>query len=333
MPTQSTRLFRTRSVPALVLALGVVSVAVARPAPARYVLNPSRNEQAQIVRIVETSLWQTPSPDPMGIAYLAEANRLVVVDSEVEELPALFAGKNVFLARLNGELRETFASLHFSVEPTDIAFHPDGRRWFISDDDRDRIFEIDIGDDEIFGSGDDTLTQLNTRHFNSTDAEGIAYDSKRGHLLVADGVNAEIYDIAPGPNGRFDGVLPAGDDVLTTFDTFHLGIHDPEGIAYDPGSTNLYLIGHDIDAVIEVTLDGQFVRRLDFPIRVTPAGVTLAPSSANAQARSLYIVDRGKDNDQAPDENDGRIIEVVLTESPISSIPPFGIAFVPVITR
>jgi hypothetical protein len=43
-------------------------------------------EQAVLVRIIETSLFSPPSPDPAGIVYLPSTGRLLVSDSEVNEM-------------------------------------------------------------------------------------------------------------------------------------------------------------------------------------------------------------------------------------------------------
>lgn len=319
------------SLAGLLVALNLAALAAAAPpASPKPFVAPPPTEQGQLVQTISTSLWDPPSPDPMGIVYQPDSKRLIMTDSEVEELPDLYAGANIFELKLDGTLLTTHTTLSFSSEPTDIAYNPTNGHWFITDDDRSRVFEIDLGGDKLFGTSDDILTSFNTRLFNGIDAEGIAFDSARGHLLIADDVSSEIYDLAPGQNGIFDGVPPAGDDVLATIDTYHLGIRDPEGVVADPTTGNLYIVGHDIDTVVEITVTGRLVRVITLPVKATPSGITIAPTSSNAQTRSLYITDRGKDNDINLGENDGKLFEILLTQSPINPVPISGIVFLPI---
>src|SRR5215204_4311087 len=79
---------------------------------------------ALLVRTVDTSAWATPSPDPAGITYDAANNRLVLSDSEVDEMP-LYQGRNVFFSTLDG--RQTagdtgWTTEPWSVEPTGISY-------------------------------------------------------------------------------------------------------------------------------------------------------------------------------------------------------------------
>ena len=65
----------------------------------------------------------------------------------------------------------------------------------------------------------------------------------RGVLYLADGSTQKIYTIAPGPNGKFDGVASTGgDDIVTSFSAQSLGTPSDESIAYDPVHDILYII-------------------------------------------------------------------------------------------
>ncbi|MGH7493172.1 MAG: hypothetical protein ACREOO_12360, partial [bacterium] len=183
--------------------------------------------QATAASTTSTSQWSPSSPDPMGVAYISTSNRLMISDSEVEEM-SMFTGVNVFDATLQGGLVNTFSTISFSREPTGVAFNPNNQHLFFSDDDADEVFEIDPGLDGNYFTGDDIRTSFDTRSINNMDAEDIAYGN--GNLYIADGVNAEVYEIRPGPNGRFDGQSPAGDDQAYHFDTNSLDIPDPEAV-------------------------------------------------------------------------------------------------------
>jgi len=123
-------------------------------------------------------------------------------------------------------------------------------------------------------------------------------------------------------NGRFDGVPPAGDDVVVNrFEVAPLGVGDSEGVAFDSDTGNLYVIGRDRH-LIEVTTTGVLVRTIDISALpfVAPADVVYAPGSLNLLIKHLYIVDRGVDNNVDPFENDGKIYEITL--NPIECILP-----------
>jgi hypothetical protein len=184
---------------------------------------------------------------------------------------------------------------------------------------------LDPGPDGFYGTPDDVISSFSTEDFNSTDAEGVTFAN--GELFIADGLNNEIYRLNPGPNGIFDGVAPAGDDQVTSFDTFGLGLEDPEGIAFNPDNGNLYIGGKtrnigtwNFDTLLEVTTSGVLVQLIDVSA-VDPnrqyakqllSGLAYAPSSQNPALMNIYIADRGVDNNSNPSENDGRLYELTL---------------------
>ncbi len=274
------------------------------------------------------------SPDPSGIAYLNAGpgeGHLLISDGEVNEMDWLFSNQaiNIFETDLSGDLLAGSNSLSFTDEPTGMAFNPNNLHVFISDDVKRRIFEVNVGADGVFGTTDDTVVAtINTRNFDSTDPEGLAYDPTEGAIYLSDGVNAEVYKILPGPNGRFDGVSPDGDDILTSFDTLSLGVKDPEGIEWDPATGNLYISGRPVTRVAEVTTTGALVRMIDISAAnaSNPAGLALGPWSGvgtdpNPGVLNLYIVDRGVDNNTDPDENDGKLYEFSIPALPHDGAP------------
>jgi uncharacterized protein YjiK len=263
------------------------------------------------VNTIFTSSWVPPSPDPAGAAYFSGSNTLLIADSEVNEMP-IYADVNIFESTFSGTVVETSNTLSFSNEPTGIAYNPANGHFFISDDNADEVFEIDAGNDGIIGTADDNITSFDTRIFSSEDPEGIAFDTWQGHLFVVDGVNTQVYEIDPGNNGIFDGPPSDGDDVISQFDTNILGLTDPEGIEFNPDNGTLYIVSGDEDFIMETDRDGNAVRSIDitFLNARTPAGLAYAPSSTTPGENSLYIVDRGVDNDTNPLENDGKIYEI-----------------------
>ncbi|MGH7456523.1 MAG: Calx-beta domain-containing protein, partial [bacterium] len=204
----------------------------------------------------------------------------------------------------------------FSDEPTGVAFNPNNQHLFFSDDDADEVFEIDPGPDGNYFTGDDIRTSFDTRSINNIDAEDIAYGN--GNLYIADGTNSEVYEIRPGPNGRFDGQSPAGDDQAYHFDTSSLDIPDPEAVEFNSNTGTLYITGRGSKKVIETTTSGSLLSVIDiaFLNAKNPSGLAYAPGSFNPAEMNLYIVARGIDNDSNSNENDGKMYEIFLGYPP-----------------
>ena len=288
-------------------ASATVTVSVVPPQP------PSSLTYVQTI-----NAWQfsPPSPDSAGIVYIAHRDTLIVSDSEVNEIPTLFTGDNLFeVDRATGTLVDSLTTIGFSDEPTGATYNPTNHHLFFTDDTGTRsVYELNPGGDGLYGTADDIVTSFRTSAFGSTDPEGIAYDTTRGVLHIADGAGDEIYTVAPGVNGIFDGVaVDGGDDVVTSFDVTALGIDDPEGIAYDPVYDLLYVVASRT-SVAQVTPTGTLVGMLDISAASArnPAGLEIAPSSSDPTQTSLYVVDRGVDNDADPSENDGMIHEFAI---------------------
>ncbi len=265
-----------------------------------------------LVQTIDTSQFSPSSPDPAGIGYLSFANSLLISDSEVNESP-FFGTENLFESSLTGSLINTFDIRDFSREPTGVDYNPANQHLFISNDDADEIVELDPELDLVYDTADDSITIIDTEAFGSFDAEGVAFASDLGTLFVADGLNSEIYQIST--NGT----------LISSFDTASLGITDPEGIEYDLSSGNLYIIGNPVNTIAEVTASGTLINTLDISAAnpVKPAGLALGVSSQNSSQTSIYISDRGIDNNADPNENDGLIYEFSLGGSaPIDNQAP-----------
>ncbi|WP_041584612.1 Ig-like domain-containing protein [Syntrophus aciditrophicus] len=269
---------------------------------------------AVLERITLTSEFSPPSPDPAGIVYLSDYNTLLISDCEVDEMPPYFTGKNLFEATLGGSLLGTLTTTSFSDEPTGVAYDPSTRRLFVSDDNKGRIWIVKPGDDGVYNTEDDVLTNFRTSSFGIVDPEDVVFDSWRDHLVVIDGTGEEVWDISPGANGVFDGA--SGDDQASHFDTEAMGIHDPEGIAFDTNNGHLYLLSSKCDRIAETTISGTLIRYIDISRLKSSyaasmcAGLTYAPSSSTSGKMNLYMVTRGVDNGADPYENDGRIYEI-----------------------
>lgn len=276
-----------------------------------------------LVRVIDTSLLVPPSPDPSGIAYLPASQSLLVSDSEVNETD-IFLGSNLFALSLTGGLVGTASTIAYSTEPTGLAIRPDDGTVFVSDDNADQIYHIRPGPDGVLLTDDDEVKSWSTEPFGVDDPEDLAFDAVSGHLFVVEGLDSKVFRISPGDNGEFDGVSPGGDDVVvSSFETRFLGLTDPEGIALDPRTGNLLLVGRPAGIVLEATPSGELVRVFDTSVAdaTKPSGILLAPGSSNPEDLHLYITDRGIDNDVDPNENDGKIFEFCLEMLPGNFAP------------
>src|SRR3954465_4670777 len=95
---------------AIVAATAVVSGGAAALAPAAQ----AGTLTATLVATRSTSVWGVPSPDPAGITYDAQHGRLVLSDSEADEMP-LYKGTNVFFSTLDG--KQDPAAVGWTTEP------------------------------------------------------------------------------------------------------------------------------------------------------------------------------------------------------------------------
>ena len=281
--------------------------------------------QGALENVVETSTWVPPSPDPSGIAYIPSSNSFILSDGEVDEMP-LYAGANLFRSSPDGELLGEGTTLPWSNEPTGVGYNPENGHLFVSDDDKKSIFEIaSAGSDEMFGAGSDgAITSFKTSAFGNTDPEDVSYDTARDELLTIDGVGAKFFRIQAGPNGRFDGVYPSGDDIAAEFDLAALGAVDPEGIAYDDARDTVVVMDGDSKMILELAENGSLLNTIDVESvgMPNPAGIAVGAASDGSGQRNYYVVDRGLDNNSHPEENDGRVYEISASLPSITNRPP-----------
>lgn len=277
----------------------------------------SATSTATLVKDTETSTYSPASPDPCGITYLPETGKLLMSDSEVDEMAWLFANTNLFGLNLDGTQvpNATSVTLPWSHEPTGISYDVRTGHLWVSDDDQQKVFDLVPGADGRFGTADDSWSSFSVSKGGSMDPEDLTIDTDNGNLYIVDGVSAEVYSWSPGPNQKFDGVPAAGgDDVVSQFDVAAYGATDPEGIDYSPERGTLFLVDHGSHAVYELTTTGQLVNVVDISAAkgYMEASIVLAPSSIGA-GESFYITDRRKDNNDVPDmqENDGALYELL----------------------
>ncbi len=271
-----------------------------------------------LVGTIDTSRWSPPSPDPGGLthrpAYVTSADvsvpaGILVSDSEVDEMPALFTGSNLFVTFPDGTLGGVGSLVDRSREPSDIAWDSRARVLFVCDDDLDKIFRINPQGDGLIGTADDSFsTTCTTSVFGSNDPEGLDYDPDTLSLWLADGNGATIYNFVRDAQGNC--VTPP----IAQWDSRLLGVRDPEGIDFDPASGHLFISDRRNRLVAEATTGGTLVALYDLsssPLMFA-SSITLAPASSGS-GTNIFVSDRGVDNDVDPTENDGRIFEFART--------------------
>ena len=297
-----------------------LSLAPAAALPAGTTLLPTT-----LIHVIDASnaAWNPSAPDTTGIDYWPLTGNLLIADSEVEEMPAYWQGSNVFQATTSGMLVSTCTTLPFTKEPTGLAINPGNNHIFFSDDGDDLIYEVSLGADEDYCTGDDTVTATNLANlYGVSDAEDVAYGNNT--IFVAGGSAAEVYRIPLGANG----VLGGGDDgQMTHFDTSILGFNILEGLGYNWDNGTLMLLSTQMNDKYlgETTTSGTLLRAYDLAAYTGLThreDVTLAPGSQNPAIKNLYITDRGIDNNDNRNENDGEVYEINIGNPPTSTFTP-----------
>ena len=269
--------------------------------------------KASVVRVTLTSSWPTHSPDPMGLTYNPKTRKLLISDSEVDEIPSLWKGKNLFVAKRGGRLLATGTFKKFTHEPEDLAWDGKDQALFVTDDDLDRVFRVGRGKDKKLGTRDDVvITVLHTHRFGSFDPEGLAWrGGRKPMLIVSDSTNRRVYKIQRGRDRRFG----TRDDIVKSFGTHQYGFTTAEDVAVR--GKHLFIVSSRQTFILETTLKGGLVKKIDISgLGITSAsGITFAPGTDGGRSR-LYLTASGVDNNVDPNENDGRLFELRFVEIP-----------------
>jgi hypothetical protein len=269
--------------------------------------------EASLVRVTMTSSWPTKSPDPMGLTYNPRTKKLLISDAEVDEMPALWKGKNLFVAKRGGRLMATGTFKKFTHEPEDLAWDNKHQVLFVTDDDLDRVFRVGRGKDRKLGTRDDVVkTVLQTHRFGSFDPEGLAwFGGRKPMLIVSDSTNRRVYKIHRGRDGRFG----TRDDVVGSFGTHKYGFTTAEDVAVR--GKHLFIVSSRQRFILETTMKGGLVQKIDLTgLGIASAsGITFAPGTDGGRGR-LYLTASGVDNNVNPNENDGRLFELKFVKTP-----------------
>ena len=319
-----------KSAPAVAMPIGetqndmvsnrIVELALA-PAPVAPAL--ALLQTTSLIQTIDTSnaVWSPSSPDPAGVAYWPAHNTLLVTDSEVEEMPPYWMGKNVFESSLTGTLLSTCTTYPgFSPEPTGAAINPLNNHIFISDDSGGgKLHEVGLGPDDVYCTADDTVTTIGTTTYGVGDAEGVATGANT--IFIAGGIDAEVYMFNLGP----DGIRSADDGPVTHFDTLASGLRDVEGIEYNPDQGTIFVVStYGGERFLgEFSTSGALVNAYDLNYlgSVPRSGLAYGPGSQNPNVKNIYLSSRGVDNGADPNENDGKIWEISLGNPQVTATP------------
>ncbi len=135
---------------------------------------PSATAATTVVTIRETptSTWSKPSPDPTGLTYRPDTKTFLISDSEVDEIPALWRHKDLFLMSPRGRLR-TARNLRISLEAEDLAWDSANHVLYVADDDAHAVYRVRAGADGKLGTADDLEKRvLATYRFGSDRSRG-----------------------------------------------------------------------------------------------------------------------------------------------------------------
>ncbi len=264
---------------------------------------PSNNGSSGAVTIRMIRYFDTwaaniiKSTDVAGITYHKPSGHLFLSDSEIEEIPSLFKGVNVF--EINSLGNTVFREIQTNnIEPTGITFNEVDSYFYVSNDDQRTITRYNAS----FSAPLKVVSTLSNPS-PANDPEDITSDPVTGQLYLVDGVGGKRQVVVYDKDINYQRSFSVADRVA-----------DGEGIAFHPISRNLFITSSP-SHIYEYTTTGTFIAEYSIAsFSPTPTsgmqGLTLAPSSNpndDPQTLSLYIVDAGVDN--APD---GRVYEAEL---------------------
>ena len=279
-----------------------------------------------LVRTINTgsgSAWNPDSPDPSGLAYIpagatgvpsARQDRLVSADGEVDETTgAGFHGVNVWFAPRNGSVQTSTMNTNATGtsptnnEPVGAAYDSLRKELYLcKDGSNGRIWVYNM----TTGAQVRTFT-ITGAPYNNGDVEGLAFDSARNTLYMVDAIDNDLVKVTK------SGVIGTGGETVTNFDLTQYGQSEPEGLDVDPATGNIWIVSNKVsgkgipDPMIEVTPTGALVSSVSIADANpnSAGGLAMAPPSSGASGLNIYVADRGVDNNDQPNENDGKIYE------------------------
>ena len=124
-----------------------------------------------------------------------------------------------------------------SPDPAGIAYLPAADQLLVSDSEVEEMSiyqQVNLYQLTLTGGID--RTGKTTAYTN--EPTGLSFDPASGHLFVADDVLFKVFEVAPGGDGQFGS---ADDTVVASFGTKAYGNADPEDVAFDTDTGDLYV--------------------------------------------------------------------------------------------
>lgn len=293
----------------------------------------------QLVRTIVTGAdgaWTPDSPDPSGLTYIpagapgvpsVRQDRLVSADGEVEEQTgAGFHDVNVWFAPRDGSAQtstmDTTASgtLPTNKEPVGAAYDAARQELYISKDGAEgQVWVYDMK------TGAQVRTfSVSGAPFHNADPEGLGFDSNRNILYMDDAIDNDLVKVLPGSSG----VIGLGGEQVFNYDLQQFGQSEPEGLDVDVATGNVWIVSNRVsgggtpEPMLEISPNGALVSSVSIAAAnpISPGGLALAPASNGSGAMSIYVADRGIDNNDDPTENDGKIYEFATGGT--AGVPP-----------
>ena len=267
-----------------------------------------------------------PSTDSSGIAYHPPSGNLFIADSEIAELSIFpeVISQNVFQVSLDGQtliqsydLTDETVTGVVNDEPTGISYSLRDNHFYITNDNTFEVYRYDLqssGEQSILVAVDSvSLEDLPPELPGITgDFEGVSVSPRSGLIYVVDGVGQAV--VVLNYTEQFELV----DSFLLNSEEQTI-VRDPEGIAVNPETDNLFVISEVDNLVAEYTNEGEWLATYSLdnlsPSQIAAQGLTFGPASGKEPTlgaedlSSLYIADGRIDNNEDPEERDGRIYE------------------------
>src|SRR5687768_15380171 len=253
-----------------------------------------------VVRSLSTSEYGVA--DPKGLVFSSEANTFLILDGSA----------NVTQITMDEEHAGTRNIPEVQNDPLNAAFNQKTGSLLVFNRGTSELIQIRA-------DGKGLSTRFGANSFGVTDPQGLAFDPVDGRMFILDAGNAQIVSVVPHPTQRFDS------NAVQRISMNNLGSGLLKGLAYHPGSGNLYVSEPGQKKLYELTQSGDLVASFDLATLgiSNPTAMTFAPSVDNTDDPSiqdLFILDTGVVSSQQGEPSESQIVELSL-QAP-AALPP-----------
>ena len=191
----------------------------------------ARQELSGTVTIPEANL------DPLNLAYAAKADRLLILQSDRNQLIEISAGPDSVLRA--DVVKHIDAQLFGIADPQGMTVDPLSGNLYILDAVWSLI--ISIEPDPVLGFAQPLISEINLGDLYEFELRGIAFDPLTRNLFVLDPQNLRLYEVTGA------GVVVSNRDVSD------MGLRNPQAMAFapsgdltdDPSIMSLYVLNTD----------------------------------------------------------------------------------------